>query len=456
MKSFNPIYDHLLQIPDHKLSIYLPSITLKRNSKLIYGSGHLFTDNNSLTLKIMNTVPPTKNEETTNFLMSVGSQVSIGELRSVEDYCYQMIAKDDYGNDFSCDFVEVEQDFEKTLYTCKFKSKISVFSSGGIKNKKCHASIVFKEKYSFATTKKEHDKPTLPTYLDGFPELKGIWECEIDGLSMVLHKNLRHLQLDIESTELDLDNATIKQITNTLNFVMGIEHTYYYTVYFGDENSFQIDIARNSKPSRNILFTPPYCRTGSNGDEAVENTKIFISYYNYLKTDPNSIMNKLHKRIVDSGSGYYYKHGLVISTSIESILKTFYPKESETLSQSFLEDIQQLEMNLTNLKDSVMINRFKSFIVGLSTTNNYIPGKMLAKLEKEGIIGSGSLDAWRKLRNRYAHGDDFNEELPKAVGLVLQNVTIYYELIFNLIKYDGKYTSYSIKHGNTLKNYTLV
>ena len=103
----------------------------------------------------------------------------------------------------------------------------------------------------------------------------------------------------------------------------------------------------------------------------------------------------------------------------------------------------------------MVTKRFKSFIEGLSVTGNYIPGKMLEKLESEGVIGKGSLNVWRKLRNRYAHGDDFNEELPKAVGLVMQNTTIYYELIFNLIKYEGKYTSYSVTEGNKIKTYPI-
>jgi len=455
MRSFNPIYDQLSRIPDHNFNVYLPEVILGGNNKHICGTGHLFTDNSRLKLKIINCAPPTIEEESINFLMSGGEGSSIGELRSIEDYCYRMNAKDDHGNEYSCDFVEVEHDFDRIIYTCNFKTKISVFSSGGITNKVSNAAVVFKDKYSFATNKSGFNKNVFPTYLDAIMDLKEVWNWETEGVSMILQKSLKYLHLDIQSENLNIDNTMLKRIVDTLNFVMGIEHQYYYIVYFGDNNSFQVDITNNSKPSKNVLFTPPYRRTGSIGDEDVENVKLFNSYYRYLEKRPDTILNKLHKRIVDSGSGYYYKHGLVISTSIESILKNYYPKDQEVLSEDFLADIQQLKNYSNNLNNPMVTKRFKSFIEGLSVTGNYIPGKMLEKLESEGVIGKGSLNVWRKLRNRYAHGDDFNEELPKAVGLVMQNTTIYYELIFNLIKYEGKYTSYSVTEGNKIKTYPI-
>jgi hypothetical protein len=53
----------------------------------------------------------------------------------------------------------------------------------------------------------------------------------------------------------------------------------------------------------------------------------------------------------------------------------------------------------------------------------------------------------------YAHGDDYNDEMLKAIDLVRENVTIYYELIFNLIEYKGRYTNFFIKKGNPLTTY---
>lgn len=78
---------------------------------------------------------------------------------------------------------------------------------------------------------------------------------------------------------------------------------------------------------------------------------------------------------------------------------------------------------------------------------------MLLQLEYEQIISEGSVASWKTLRSRYAHGEDFNEQLPKAVNLVRKNNMILYELIFHLIGYNGKCADYSGNKGSDYKFY---
>jgi hypothetical protein len=456
MRSFNPIYTHLEKLPEGEFNIYLPKLKLVRKNTQINGVGHLFINEGKFVLKVINNSPPDKITESWNFFGQEDGIHEIGKLQSAADYCYILNAEDDHGNQYQCDYVSIEFDFERVLYTGGFKSVISIFSEEGIKGTKNHASIVLKNKYNFATNQQKYDQITFSTYLDDRAKFKNIWEIQSEDLSLTLYSDTKHLILDAYSNHLDFDNTIIKQILDSLNFVMGLEHAYYYLVLFGEENSFHIKLNTIPNSPRKTIFTPPYRQTGSIGDEADENTKLFWSYFNYLTKVPQCLFNKLHKRIVDSGTGYYYKHGLIISTSIESILRNYYPKEPELPSESFLSDTKTLKGDLAKFTDSVFLARLNAFISGLTSNKSYIPGKMLEKLEKEGVIGPGSLAAWRNLRNRFAHGDDYNDELSKAAGLVQQNVTIFYELIFNIIEYNGKYTRYSIKEGNRLSTYPLA
>ncbi|MES2417485.1 MAG: hypothetical protein V4541_04820 [Bacteroidota bacterium] len=453
MRSFNPIYSHLENIPKGELSIYLPCLTLTLKNREIKGTGHLSIVENQYQLNVINSNPPNRIEQTWNLFGRGEYSYEIGKLQSVADFCYALDAEDDHGNRYRCDYVYIPFDHDQILYNCTFKSKISIFSEEGIIGKRGYASIIFKNKYDFATNQQKYKQSTFPSLVDDRSQFKRIWEIQNKDMSAILHRDVEYLTMDVYSEQLDFDDSIIKQIIDALNFVMGLEHQYYYQVLFGESNSFHIQLNPSRKSQRKTIFTPPYRKVGSIGDEAEENAKLFNSYFNYIRNEPENIFNKLQKRLADSGTGYYYKHGLIVSTTIESILRVYYPKEDEVFSDLYLADIQTLKDLTLNLQDPVILQRLSSLLSDLVDKTKYIPGKMLKKLENDGIIGKGSLNAWKKLRNRFAHGDDYNDELLKAAGLVQQNVTIFYELIFNIIGYQGKYTKYSLKAGNCIATY---
>jgi hypothetical protein len=453
MRSFNPIYSHLENILKGELNIYLPCLTLNLKNREIKGIGHLTIVDNQYQLKVINNNPPDRIEQTWNLFGSDKYSSEIGKLQSVEDFCYALDAEDDYGNAYRCEYVYIAFDHDQVLYNCTFKSNISIFSEEGIIGKKGYASIIFKNRYDFATNQQKYMQSTFPSLLDDRSQFKRIWEIKRKDMSAILHRDIEYLTMDVYSEQLDFDDGIIKQITDALNFVMGLEHQYYYNVLFGESNSFHIQLNPSRKLPRENIFTPPYRIVGSIGDEAVENAKLFNCYFNYIRNEPENIFNKLQKRVADSSTGYYYKHGLIISTAIESILKSYYPKEDEVFLESYLSDIKTLNNTSMSLRDPIILQRLDSFIRDLMNKTKYISGKMLKKLENENIIGKGSFDAWKKLRNGFAHGEDYNDQLLKAAGLVQQNVTIFYELIFNIIGYQGKYTKYSLKAGNCIATY---
>ncbi|MEJ6979415.1 hypothetical protein WG906_03080 [Pedobacter sp. P351] len=425
-------------------------------SKKILGSGHLFIDEEGYKLKIINSNPPSRDDEAENLLSSMLADPGKWEIRSIADYCYSLKAQDNHGNEYSCDYVDAGSISNSIIYTCSLKSKLIVTSDKDTLQEFFHASVVFKNKYSFDTNNQDYQKAVLPTLLDESGHWKHAWKFNIGGISLILYKDTKMLHLDIHSEEAELNDEIIKRIVDSLDFAMGLSHDEYFVVFFDKNDSFRTLINTDVRKPAATLLTAPYQKNGSMGDEATYNSKLVTAYYNHLNSFPDCILPKLHKRVIDSGSGYYYRHGLILGIVIEKILRTYYPKPTEVISQQMLMDINQISQLVPKLSDSGVIARIKTLIADLSNTQNYVPAKMLRNLEDQQTIGSGSVTSWKKLRNLYAHGDDLNDELSKAVGLVRHNITIYYELIFNIINYRGRYTSYSAVTGNSYKYYPLM
>lgn len=323
MRSFNPIYEQLDNLPNQQLSIYLFQIALKRGERLISGSGHLQIVEDKFELTLLNSTPPEPIEESINGWTSMDEFPSAGKLlRSADDYCYEMEASDSHGNCYGCKYVALGDEFESRVYKCTFRSRITIRSEEI--TRKDHVSILFRNSYSFAGNEQEFEKTTFPTYLQPFPIVKKRLSISTGNLKLSLQSTKNGHQLDIESAGNALDHATVKRVTDSLNFVMGTEHIDYYIIFFGDNNSFEIEMAVHDKLVNKHLYNPPYSRNGSWGDEAEVNIELFKCYYRFLENNPDTILNKIHKRIVDSNSGYYYRHGLIISICVESVCRKYH------------------------------------------------------------------------------------------------------------------------------------
>ena len=142
----NPLFERLssIQDNDNAFNVYLPTVTLKKEEKLILGSGHLYQDKDKFILKLINASPPSKEEESFNFLTSLSNKFGIEKTRSISEYCYVMSARDEDGNQYSCKYVDAGEDFDKIIFTCEFKSALIIKSETESETVNNHASIVFK------------------------------------------------------------------------------------------------------------------------------------------------------------------------------------------------------------------------------------------------------------------------------------------------------------------------
>lgn len=450
MHSFNNLL--LPSIPHNKFDVYFPTVTLTKKDRTITGSGHLYQNEGTFIIKIINSAGVTKQEKAHNFLKSINPSTVIDQILSVKDYCYCLEAIDDHGSVYTCEYVDIKGDYEKALYTCEFKSSIFINSGVELSNHKHRAEVVFKNKYTFSTTEQEYHELQKHTILEDDGEWRGVWKVCMEDIIVTLHKNTIYLHLEIESNNSScLDHEIIRRVIDSLDFVMAEEHKYFYSIIFGEDSSLA-KISTNTTPVLKSVMPPPYRKNGSQGDEGVENCKLFECYYKYLVASSNTILPKLQKRIYDSGTGYYYKYGLVISIAIEKILTQYYPMKPSPPSANE-SDIEIIRKASEKISDAITKKRIDGFRQKLFKNEEFNPAKKLRLLESQGIIGEKSEESWRKLRNTYAHGDDYNDNMEKAIGLVRHNITIYYELIFNIIEYEGKYTSFAPNNIGRLKIY---
>lgn len=443
----------LYTIPNGELSIYLPLVTLNRDGKEINGTGHLVNDKEgNLKLTVIDKISLTKEEKENSFFGAffMEDKNPLGELRSIKDYCYNLSACDEYGYAYECQYVDIGREYKQDIYSCKLISSLFIRSQKTTNILRNSASIVFKNHYDFSTNIIKYRRSAIPHFLEQSHDLIKAWEFKIDDLTFTYHKDLEYLQLDLKSESSNIDKGTLKRIIDTLDFVMGTEHLVYFIISWDDKQDFKIEIRSSIKMPLTSNFNPPYLRTGSFGYEEKENEKLFKAYYQYLKANPNTILTKWHKRIVDSGTGYYYRYGLILTIAIEELLKTLYPQEKENI----LPEVDYIQKKISIISKDIVDEELKKRVINLCNKlkeTNYVPKKMLQKLEVEKkVISEGSAKSWDKLRNKYAHGKDYDDAIPEAHELVSHCLTIYYELIFSKIMYSGYYINSSKKDGSRM------
>ena len=65
--------------------------------------------------------------------------------------------------------------------------------------------------------------------------------------------------------------------------------------------------------------------------------------------------------------------------------------------------------------------------------------KALSDLAKAGAVDPRYVKTWKKMRNAIAHGDDFDDDIPRAARQLNAVKTLMYTLVFHAIGYRGSY-----------------
>ena len=132
---------------------------------------------------------------------------------------------------------------------------------------------------------------------------------------------------------------------------------------------------------------------------------------------------------------------LLLGVAVEGILKEEKFKNLVKQESTLLSEITRLIQHINSAPlDSSLISRVVSAVQNMSS--------MSASDKLHALVQSGALDeedrkAWKRIRNRSAHGSF--EVNPKQMQSVLDDVfrltTLIYKLVFLLIGYSGAYSN---------------
>ena len=341
--------DTLLLLPQGKFILNLTDVVAIRGQKRITGSGYIsYSEKGKLTLKIINASPPSKeiNDLNSLFNMMDGRAFDQTVIISGEDY-YDFSGIDEFGNTVMCKHIYLDSKYEQRVYSATFKSNIWI-NSPKVNEQTLfeRATVLIRNKYSFATNIHFNQYSTTdhpPLYETGGEA----WQFKIDDVTVTYYKNSRELQLDVSTTgETRLNDKIMENILQSLDFVMGVEHREYFTFYQQDFEHFQAEISvRTFTPIKESYFTAPYRKIGSQGDEMDVNQALFTCYFNYIRRQQKSLLTKWHKRIVDSGTGYYFQAGL-IAVAVEQLLQDFYKQKPTPASTEMLLQLKDLKTSI--------------------------------------------------------------------------------------------------------------
>jgi hypothetical protein len=421
------IVELLARLPAESFELNLVQVELRNGEHIIKGTGRLAqTEPGELSFTVINDQAPEYDQEVHHHLLSLTTSFDQTKIVGKTDY-YQLAAIDEFGNTVTCAYVDLDENYNKRVYHARLRFNLWIKSAELSPTPHFdNAKIFFRNQYDFA---RFHD----------------VWKMETMELQITLQKKIPYLELEISSSNVDtvIDDVVVKQVTEALDFVMGLEHQFDYRIFTGKKYvDWQVEICYTAQvPINKTTFTAPYRRTGSQGDEEEVNSLLFRHYYQFLKQNPISILPKWHKRIVDSGTGYYYKHGMILSVGIEKLLRVYFPSTQANAEAVNEAEVTKLFEFTASLSDNGLRKKVEVLISGLPH-QNYVPKRMLNKLERKQIISENSQKSWSLLRNKYAHGSDYNDDMHVAIDLVRKNVTLYYELILHIISYQGKYTCY--------------
>lgn len=231
----------------------------------------------------------------------------------------------------------------------------------------------------------------------------------------------------------------IQLFTQALSIATGRTLEYIWRQTHGDYFSGRSIAEYDFKSCSNVL-NPPLNLKGS-----VHLLKFLEAYIDYgLKHDHNyfDYWENLHA----SWASGLAVAALPLSVYIEGIMKEFYPELME-VDDKVLVDID-LMIDIIENSDRVdkqtkirMRERLRNGAKG-SVMNG------LRKLAEKGTIRAGFAQSWHHVRNRAAHGGNFNQEQPLAkiqetVTHILSCLSLFYELLYLKLEFSGYIINYS-------------
>ncbi len=170
---------------------------------------------------------------------------------------------------------------------------------------------------------------------------------------------------------------------------------------------------------------------------------LFNRYFVYVLGEEGSEPHRLSQFIhsaIEASAGSLQALALTLSVGIEGLLRTWCA-ELCTPSPEVREEVAKAR---DVIKESSVEKGVRDTIAGiLGMMTGFHAQRGIEKLVNAGAIAAREADAWKKLRNKRAHGDllesmDFQVILDCCFALTV----MFYRVVFTIIGYEGRYTDY--------------
>jgi hypothetical protein len=213
-------------------------------------------------------------------------------------------------------------------------------------------------------------------------------------------------------------------------------------------------VIRNTQKDKEILKIKSV-------DNSFANKKLFPPFKQFTKTEFKSFTCFLEKYLVNIKApfsdlfGYWLKinrawqagimnFSLSLSVAIEGIVKSYFRErglpDKETFQQAGKAKQKIKDMHLDKIIKKRILNSIDDLL------KNTSPKRALGQMAENNLLNKAMVGEWVKLRNKLVHPVKMNQDpiaIQKYIDRIYTCLTLFYYLVFIIIKYEGSYMDYS-------------
>ncbi len=437
---------HLFQnelecISNNTFSIDCIEISLTQNTSnpvQYSGSGSIFQNNDgTLELKLYHKYKNTDAEK--KFNNNLLSDESAGKLIG-KNKLFNLSAEDVFGRLWESSNILVQDPQSPIIAKGQvINAKINSLTCENDRGEKSESVHTF----SYALIQGKYDLP-----FNQYEEIKGtffsksqlnIYKLSIRDATCIIHQKDEYLTISVESENPLINiNKKTEVLLEALGISLGQDlKPDYLKVSSIDKEVLNI-FSKKATTNKHTIHPPIPIKILTN------DLNHFISLYMDSFKEPSSVFFNYWNRILNGFSGNVENSALVITTSIEGVLKKYYSDRH----QPDIEFINEIDKALPLIESMEINTRVKASIKSSFNNSKSIkPKSILHALEKEKVLSIDAVKTWSELRNKASHADTLasedEAELQKYLDQIFICLGLFYKLLFKHLNYNSNYIDYT-------------
>lgn len=394
------------------------------------GSGSItYEENGNLALKMYHLYTQ-ENEDIEDLNHFLDKHHVPGKIISKENY-FEMNAVDVKGNVWTADYLSLSGNIELPSNGRVITSKITSIST------KCEVNL----SSNFNQTIFTRSNISFPCNArDESVSFSSYKKCDIsrDGFNFTLNKvdeDLLQIKSILESNHANETSADLLIEAISISLGKYIQPIIKIT----NHNGHQITTVYShlKKIDYKSIIQPFSTSLPTDADDLAN----FVSFYIKSFSSAKSPFFGYWYRILDASNSGIENKALIVTTSIEGVLKGYFDEHGKPDS----EILKDAKVAKPLIKSLAIGPRIKSRVLtSLGNLKGFSAKNALMNLKANGKVSEQMIGAWSDLRNKCAHADQLKrEEIQKFIDQTFCCIGLFYILLFIKIKYSGGLIDYS-------------